>query len=352
MGGKKIVKIRGVLVLRSMKLKQFETVIGSDLDYAKECLVRGDAIGMPTETVYGLAANALNADAVLNIFAVKERPNFDPLIVHIKAKEEVVKYALEFNPLAQLLAETFWPGPLTILLPKRDVIPDEVTSGLSRVALRVPGHPMARKLLEVLDFPLSAPSANPFGYISPTTSQHVVNQLSKKIPYVLEGGNCNVGVESTIVGFEDDNVVVYRLGGTPLENIEKTIGDRAKVVVQRNQSSDPANPSAPGMLKSHYSPKKKLTVIETGAVVPRHDDKVKVGLISLVHRDDVEGVAYQMSLCKSDKPDPNEAAKNLFASLRFMDDTDKCDVIYVEKCVNIGLGRAINDRLGRAACQE
>jgi L-threonylcarbamoyladenylate synthase len=274
----------------------------------------------------------------------------------------VLKYALEFNPLAQLLAEAFWPGPLTLLLPKRDIVPDEVTSGLSRVALRVPGHPMARKLLEALDFPLAAPSANPFGYISPTCAQHVVNQLNQKIPYVLDGGSSNVGVESTIVGFEDDVVVVYRLGGTAFEKIEQVIGDKATVKLQPNQSSDPSNPSAPGMLKSHYSPKKRLTLIETGADVPIQEDKsVKVGLISLIHRDDSSSsnsssssskLAYQMSLCKSGTVDPNEAAKNLFAALRFMDDTDKCDVIYVEKCVDIGLGRAINDRLARAACQE
>jgi L-threonylcarbamoyladenylate synthase len=169
-------------------LARYATVAGTDLAAAAQWLKQGCAVGMPTETVYGLAANALDPAAVLNIFAVKARPSFDPLIVHIADADAVLTYASEFPPLARKLGAALWPGPLTLLLPKRDIVPDEVTSGLPRVALRVPRHELARELLRSLPFPLAAPSANPFGYISPTTAQHVVDQLGGKLPYVLDGG--------------------------------------------------------------------------------------------------------------------------------------------------------------------
>ncbi|MFZ4635519.1 MAG: L-threonylcarbamoyladenylate synthase, partial [Saprospiraceae bacterium] len=190
-----------------------DTKIGSDLSRAVHLLNDGYLVGIPTETVYGLAGNALNPAAVASIFEAKNRPSFDPLIVHISDATELTRYALTLPEAARRLASLFWPGPLTLLLPRRAVIPDLVTSGLDRVALRVPAHEMALQLLQALDFPLAAPSANPFGYVSPTTAQHVVDQLGGRIPYVLDGGACAVGLESTIVGFEADGVVVYRLGG-------------------------------------------------------------------------------------------------------------------------------------------
>ena len=300
---------------------------------------------MPTETVYGLAANALNKDAVLNIFAVKERPSFDPLIVHLDSAEKVDLYATGFCDAAKRLTDALWPGPLTILLPRRDCIPDEVTSGLPHVALRVPEHEVARKLLSTLDFPLAAPSANPFGYISPTCAQHVVNQLGGKIPYVLQGGSSRVGVESTIVGFEGDNVIVMRIGGVSLEQLKSIVGDTGSISVQSSHSD---NPAAPGMLKSHYAPSKPLTLLNRNDSIPKSaSPDIKIGLISLVHRSDVS-VAKQMSLCDGTEVSVDQAARNLFACLREMDAGD-CNVIYAEKCPDEGIGRAVNDRLTRAA---
>jgi L-threonylcarbamoyladenylate synthase len=248
------------------------------------------------------------------------------------------------------------------LLPKKDIIPDEVTSGLfecfvltlflrneiglPRVAIRVPNHPLALELLRSVDFPLAAPSANPFGYISPTSAQHVVDQLGGLLPYVLDGGPCRVGVESTIVGFEEGDVVVYRLGGVSVEALQDLCGKDAAVRVEVVHSS---NPAAPGMLKSHYAPSKPLFLVPFGAPVPQSDQHRRVGLISVVARGGEW--SKQTSLCPSGNTDGGEAAQHLFAALRLMDNAD-VDVIFAEECPATGLGRAVNDRLKRAACKE
>jgi L-threonylcarbamoyladenylate synthase len=197
--------------------------IGTNTQAAADLLRKGEVVAIPTETVYGLAANAYNEAAVLKIFQAKQRPAFDPLIVHVHSLDQV-KEVVSFSELkrkdtrkeAEALMAKFWPGPLTLVLPKSDRVPDLVTSGLDTVAVRMPAHPMALELLRSLDFPLAAPSANPFGYVSPTTAQHVADQLGEKIPYILDGGPCTVGVESTIIGWESDaeQWVLYRPGGT------------------------------------------------------------------------------------------------------------------------------------------
>lgn len=288
---------------------------------------------------------------MLKIFSTKERPSFDPLIVHIDSADRVLDYASEFPPLARKLASSLWPGPLTLLLPKRDIIPDEVTSGLPRVALRVPNHPLALDLLRGLSFPLAAPSANPFGYISPTSAQHVVDQLDGKLPYVLDGGSCCVGVESTIVGFEEPgSVVVYRLGGVSVEQLQQLCGGDAAVRVEAVHSS---NPAAPGMLKSHYAPSKPLRLIARGAPLPEVPAGTRVGLISVAERAP-GGWAVQRVLCPSGAAGAAagaEAAQQLFAALRAMDGAE-VDQIFAEECEPLGLGRAVNDRLKRAACRE
>ena len=188
-------------------------MIGTALSTAIELLRRDEVVAIPTETVYGLAGNALYPKAIASIFEIKNRPRFDPLIVHASSVERLSQYANAFPEAARRLADQFMPGPLTLLLDKAAIIPDLVTAGSPRVALRVPNHPLTLSLLQQLDFPLAAPSANPFGYISPTTAQHVADQLGSQIPYILDGGPCQVGVESTIVGFEDGQAVVYRKGG-------------------------------------------------------------------------------------------------------------------------------------------
>ena len=301
--------------------------IGIDIEKAKQILQQGGLVAIPTETVYGLAANALDKNAVLKIFEAKNRPHFDPLIVHTDSLRKVKQYISEFPEWAEQLAKAFWPGPLTLLLPKNKLIPDLVTSGLPQVAIRVPNHPLTLKLLKSLDFPLAAPSANPFGYVSPTKAEHVAAQLEGTVGYILDGGSCEVGLESTIAGFEDGKITVYRLGGLAIEHIEKIVG---KVEVRINQSS---NPKAPGMLKSHYAPKKPLFIGDMDTFLKENAGK-KIGIISL----------EKLSPSKNLK----EAAHNLFSALRDLDESD-VDLIIAEKFPDDFLGRAINDRLQRAA---
>ncbi len=318
----------------------FETIIGTDISSARKWLELGEVVGIPTETVYGLAGNALNADTVLKIFTVKERPHFDPLIVHTFSVNEVEKYVEDIPAMAQDLMEKFMPGPLTILLKKKAIIPDIVTSGLDTVAITVPDHPLTLELLRQLSFPLAAPSANPFGYISPTNAQHVLDQLATKIPYILDGGPAHIGVESTIVGFEDDIVTIHRIGGLAVEDIEKVIG---KVQLNIQVSS---NPQAPGMLKSHYAPRKPLLFGVAAFEADSNFKKKKMGVIAFDKY--VNGFDEQYQILLSPTGDLNEAAKNLFAAMRKLD-TGDVDLIYAVEFPKHGLGLAINDRLERAA---
>jgi L-threonylcarbamoyladenylate synthase len=228
-------------------------IIGTDIIQAKQLLEQGKLVAIPTETVYGLAGNALNPDAVLSIFKTKNRPSFDPLIVHTDSIEKIERWVKKIPTPLKTLASQVWPGPLTILLPKKEIIPDLVTAGLESVAIRIPNHPLTLSLLQSLDFPLAAPSANPFCYISPTQAEHVNQQLGGLIPYILDGGACQIGIESTIVAWENNQLHVLRLGGLSVEAIENL--SQQKVQLQLNQSS---NPQAPGMLKSHYAPLKPL----------------------------------------------------------------------------------------------
>ncbi|MCE7066015.1 L-threonylcarbamoyladenylate synthase [Dyadobacter sp. CY326] len=316
-------------------------IIGHDIDIAKEFLLKGELVAIPTETVYGLAGNALNDSAVISIFEVKNRPSFDPLIIHTDSLEKVENYVSEFPEKAKLLANKFWPGPLTLLLPKKQIIPDLVTSGLNNVAVRVPNHPLLLALLRSLPFPIAAPSANPFGYISPTNAQHVNAQLGDKIPYILDGGESDVGIESTILGFENGEAIVYRLGGLAIEDIENVIG---KVQLMPHSSS---NPKAPGMLKSHYAPRKPL-YLEKRETFSVNEDKLTGYLVFDQY---IEGIdlKYQRILSKSG--DTKEAAHNLFAYLRELD-ASPVEQIRAEHVPMHGLGPAINDRLQRAAAKE
>lgn len=319
----------------------FRTQIGTDPAKAAQWLLAGECVAIPTETVYGLAANALNPAAVIRIFEIKNRPAFDPLIVHVSGLEQAERYAAEFPAPLRMLAERFWPGPLTVLVPKREVVPDLVTSGLSRVALRAPAHPVTQALLRALHFPLAAPSANPFGYISPTTAQHVYDQLEGQIPYILNGGSCKVGVESTIVGFEEGQTTLYRLGGLSLETLEEVAGP---LRIQLHQSS---NPAAPGMLESHYAPRKPLVLAKNG----RWPSGLgRAGILTIQRSADLPEHVIHLAL--SESGDLAEAAQNLFAALRMLDQNEDIDVILAETGPEEGLGRAINDRLRRAAVRE
>ena len=312
--------------------------IGKDIARAKHLLENDDVVGIPTETVYGLAGNALNENAILKIYSVKNRPKFDPLIAHTNSLDKVKGMVRDVPEKAAQLAEAFWPGPLTILLNKKPEVPDLLTSGLDRVAVRIPNHPLTLALLAELDFPLAAPSANPFGYVSPTSAQHVQDQLGDKIQYILDGGQCHIGLESTIVGFEGEDVVIYRLGGTRVEAIEDVVG---KASIQVNESS---NPAAPGMLKSHYSPGRKMIIGDIAENLKGLNLK-STGVLSFHTTHDVP---EQNQVVLSRSGDMDEAARNIFAALRKMDQPH-IDVILAEFVPQEGLGKAINDRLRRAA---
>jgi L-threonylcarbamoyladenylate synthase len=316
--------------------------IGTDIHEAARLLKQSEVIGFPTETVYGLAGNAFNPESVAKIFAVKNRPTFDPLIVHTYSVGRLHDFVEDIPAVAEALARHFWPGPMTLVLRKKPVIPDLVTAGLDTVAVRIPGHPLALELLKSIDFPIAAPSANPFGYVSPTNPQHVDAQLGDKIPYILDGGACRIGLESTIIAFQDTRPTVLRLGGITIEDIEKVAG---RVKVQLHSSS---NPSAPGMLESHYAP---MTPVELGDIqnLFKVHKGSKTGVLSF--RDDYSKIMDIPCFVLSKSGDMAEAAARLFSGLRQLDALH-LHYIISETVPDEGLGRAINDRLRRAAVKR
>ena len=317
--------------------------IGKDIIKSAALLASGQLVAIPTETVYGLAANALDEKAVLQIFKSKNRPRFDPLIVHLASIDQVYDYVENIPDELKALAEVFWPGALTLLLPKKDIIPDLVTSGLGKVGVRVPNHPLTRSLLELLDFPLAAPSANPFGYISPTSASHVQHHLGKKLAYILDGGLCEVGLESTIVGMEQGQVIIYRLGGVSVGAIEEVVG---RVLILPQSSS---NPQSPGMLKSHYAPKKPMVLGDLDELMQQYQLE-KGGFAILSFKRSFPEVPASNQVTLSSSGDYDEAARNLFSAMRTLDETN-ASLILAEELPEIHLGKAINDRLRRAAAK-
>ncbi len=313
-------------------------IIGNRIDIAAAYLRAGDVVSIPTETVYGLAGNALDSSAVARIFEAKKRPHFDPLIIHLGSIQDIQRYAVLDNAKLMALAEKFMPGPITLLLPKKDVISDLVTSGSDRVAVRIPNHPLTRRLLMNLDFPLAAPSANPFGYISPTSAQHVQDQLGGEIPYILDGGGAQIGLESTIVGEEDGRIMVYRKGGLTIDVIREVVEE---LVVFEHSSS---NPKAPGMLKSHYAPNSKIKLVQTWDAIPMLEG-LRIG--ALTFGVSVENMPTENQRNLSTTGNSNEAAQNLFKYMRELDNLN-LDIIYTKLLPEEGLGIAINDRLRRA----
>lgn len=315
-----------------------KALIGTDVGHAARVLRQGGLVAIPTETVYGLAASAYDPEAVLRIFQVKDRPAFDPLIVHVRDRAHVSELVAHVPPEAEALMAAFWPGPLTLVLTRSQRVPDIVTSGLDTVGVRMPAHPMTLELLRSLDFPIAAPSANPFGYVSPTTAQHVAGQLGEKIPYILDGGPCAIGVESTIIGWESGRCVLYRAGGIPVEAIEAAIG-------RVGAAQGRLLPVAPGMIESHYAPRKPLFVGDVPSLLKEHTGKRCAVIAFNAH--------YGTWRCEtlSASGDMSEAARALFATIRTFDASD-AEVILAEVFPNEGLGRAINDRLRRAAAKR
>lgn len=315
--------------------------IGDDIEQASICLARGELVAIPTETVYGLAANAFNPEAVLKIFEAKNRPQFNPLIVHTDSLEKMRPFLHQIPDWAEKLADTYWPGPLTILLPRNEVIPDLVTAGLPRVAVRVPNHPLTLQLLANLDFPLAAPSANPFGYISPTEASHVAAQLGEEVAYILDGGRSSIGIESTIIGADDEGVpAIFRLGGLSLESIRNTIG---KINVRINPVEE--QPQSSGMLKSHYAPKTRLIFGQIDVLLPEYGQKDPY-LLTYNHIH--PGYPAERQIVLSPTSNIREAAYRLFSALRELDSKGS-ELILAEPVPAKGIGRAINDRLKKAA---
>lgn len=304
---------------------------------AAAILKRGGVVAFPTETVYGLGANAFDAAAVARVFEVKGRPRFDPLIVHVSGLGQAKSLCADFPASARALARRFWPGPLTLVLAKTKRVPPIVTAGLPTVAVRMPDHPLALSLIREAGMPLAAPSANRFGRISPTTAEHVRRQLGLDVDLVLDGGPCRVGVESTILSLVEDEPSLLRAGGVAVEDIEALVGPVLRPQV------DPDCPSAPGQCPQHYAPQTPLILRERFDCPP---ETVRAGLLAFRVPRDQDGFTAVEVL--SPAGDLQEAAGNLFAALYRLDAMN-LDVIVAERVPHRGLGLAINDRLGRAS---
>jgi L-threonylcarbamoyladenylate synthase len=309
------------------------------IQQAAEIIKKGGIVAFPTETVYGLGADAFNPLAVARIFEVKRRPYFDPLIIHVANPADVKNLVNEIPSNAKKLTERFWPGPLTVVLLKDENIPDIVTAGLPTLAIRMPNHPMALSLIKESNSPIAAPSANLFGYLSPTTAEHVREQLGDQVDLILDGGPCPVGVESTIVSFLEEKPRLLRPGGVSLEEIESIIG---KVEISQIEGE---KPSAPGMLPKHYAPRTPIVLHWNDKNLDIYKNK-KVGLLAFQETKNHFKFHYVEVLSK--KGDIREAAANLFAAIRRLDVLN-LDLIVAESIPEIGLGRAIMDRLRRAS---
>ena len=301
----------------------------------------GGLVAFPTETVYGLGCDALNSDAAVKVFEAKQRPQFDPLIVHIADPIQLDNVVRALTTTAWQLIDQFWPGPLTLVLPKQPTIPDLVTAGLDTVAVRMPNHPVAQALIREAGTPIAAPSANPFGYVSPTTAQHVADGLGSAIDLILDGGPCPVGVESTIVSLIGPQAELLRPGSITLEQLSAVIGPLSR------SSSVVDQPTAPGQLARHYATQTPVTILPSAKTRPTPAKNERVGLLIFSEASAADERFAAVEIL-STTGDLREAARHLFAALRRLD-AQGLDRIYVEPCQEEGLGMAIMDRLRRCA---
>ena len=314
------------------------SIISKDIQKAVQLLTENQLVAIPTETVYGLAGNIFSEKAIKSIFSTKKRPFFNPLIVHIPSIDSLSDLVTHVPEKAKLLAAAFWPGSLTLVLKKSNKIPDLITAGKDTVAVRVPNHPITLALLKKLPFPLAAPSANPFGSISPTKPAHVENYFRNSIKMVLDGGSCANGIESTIIGFENEEPVIYRLGALPLEEIEAVVG---KISIKNKKEE---KPDAPGMLARHYAPKTSTFLVDdVTAEVKKHSEK-KIGVLVFKSSLNNENIT---EIILSRKGSMQEAAANLYAAMHELD-SKNLDIIIAERFSEFSLGKSINDRLKRA----
>ncbi len=308
---------------------------------AARLLKAGEVVAIPTETVYGLAGNAFEPKALAKIFAAKERPTFDPLIVHIADIAQLTDIAKDIPDSAYRLAEAYWPGPMTIILPKKDCIPDLCTSALPSVAVRFPSHPIAQAIIKESGLPLAAPSANLFKHVSPTTAEHVAAQLADRIAGIVDGGPCSVGVESSIISLTGEKPTVLRPGAITPEMFAKVLGD----VAIKESTSKPGQPMlAPGQCDTHYRPQVPLYYgeIPVGYTLPEHTVRIAFG---------TQAGPIPATVNLSATGDMVEATSKLYA---FMHDLDKTeyDLILVDPIPNTGVGMALNDRLKRASIKR
>jgi L-threonylcarbamoyladenylate synthase len=310
---------------------------------AVHSLEKGEVVALPAETVYGLAANALNPDAVARIFEAKERPFFDPLICHIPEPVWVEKLAKLDEPLralVQTLSERFWPGPLTLVLPRQACVPELVCAGLDTVAIRMPAHPVFLSVLRAFEKPLAAPSANRFGRISPTAAEHVHDELSGRIPLILDAGHTPLGIESTILGVEPNGVRILRSGPITREELQTSV----PVLADLSSAQENHRPESPGRLTSHYAPRTPL-VLEN----PARFEVSRRSRLGLLAWDKMQAGFGQVEVL-SEQGDLREAASRLFGAMRRLDQGG-WDAIVAELAPEPGLGVAINDRLRRAAAK-
>ena len=308
--------------------------------FAAEIIRGGGLVAFPTETVYGLGANALNPDAVARIFEVKQRPSFDPLIVHIATRASLDRLVETISLGDHRLMDVFWPGPLTLVLPKREIVPDIVTAGLSTVAIRMPAHPVAQALIREAGVPIAAPSANPFGYVSPTCAQHVLDGLGDHVDLILDGGPCQIGVESTIVSIVGTWTELLRPGSVTLAELREVIGPVVRAAASQTVV-------APGQLPRHYATRTPVTILAAQGVRPVVHGHARAGLLAMspLGQADERFCAIEVLSAAGDL---REAARHLFAALRRLD-TLGLDRLYAEPCDEQGLGLAIMDRLRRCA---
>jgi len=307
----------------------------SSIERAVGLLTNGDVVAFPTETVYGLGADALNPYAVAKIFEAKNRPHFDPLIVHVGRKEWIYDYTEDVPQDALKLIDIFWPGPLTLILQKKTLIPDIVTAGLPTVAIRMPAHTVALKLIEAFRKPIAAPSANPFGYMSPTKVIHVARTLKGKIPMILDGGDSVFGIESTIISFQSRGVFIHRHGAISEEELSEY------VEITHDIKTDSVYRS-PGELPYHYAPMKPLKIVHNA------DEAITANSSFLAFREPSTKPISRYTKVLSKTGDLKEAAANFFSDLIELD-RDDVDIIYAERVPESGIGKAIMERLRKAS---
>ncbi|WP_282122871.1 L-threonylcarbamoyladenylate synthase [Algibacter mikhailovii] len=315
------------------------SIISKDISKAVQLLSSDQVVAIPTETVYGLAGNIYSNKAINLIFKTKKRPFFNPLIVHIQSAEALSDIVSHIPEKAKQLANAFWPGSMTLVLKKQSNIPDIITAGKDTVAVRVPNHPTTLELLKQLPFPIAAPSANPFGSISPTKPEHVERYFKENISQVLDGGLCKKGIESTIIGFENDEPIIYRLGALAVEDIEGVVG---KVSIKNKKE---VSPDAPGMLERHYAPSTRTFLTDNISEEIKKYEGKRIGILSFKSKLDDLNIASQIIL--SPKGDLTEAAARLYGAMHDLD-RENLDVIIAERFPDTGLGKSINDRLQRA----